>query len=252
MTVLERAELDQAARLAELELLDAARAADLLVRAEVLAEAPLCFAHPLVRGAVYRDMTVAEWVAAHGRAARLLDEAHASPGRVGSPSICWPPLRQATTGRSNSCAPPLGRQRRGARRSQRLSTCVGPWPSRHHKRRGQACSWSLVWSSSALASRIGTINSKQPATFPSGEGSDLAGVVLEVGIIDATAASRYGTKTDGSAEAASREVLAKLAGLIAEGHLEIPIAKTYPLTHVREAFWDLEKRHTLGKIVLGP
>jgi NADPH:quinone reductase-like Zn-dependent oxidoreductase len=71
-------------------------------------------------------------------------------------------------------------------------------------------------------------------------------------IADETAAARYGTKTDGSAEAASREVLAELAGLIAEGHLEIPIAKTYPLTQVRDAFSDLEKRHTLGKIVLEP
>jgi NADPH:quinone reductase-like Zn-dependent oxidoreductase len=71
-------------------------------------------------------------------------------------------------------------------------------------------------------------------------------------IIDETAAAKYGTKTDGSAEAASREVLAELAVLIAEGHLEIPIAKTYPLIQVREAFWDLEKRHTLGKIVLEP
>jgi DNA-binding CsgD family transcriptional regulator len=82
VAVLERAELDQAAGLAELELLDAARAADLLVRAGVLVEVPLCFAHPLLRGAVYRDMTVAERVEAHGRAARLLAEAHASPARV--------------------------------------------------------------------------------------------------------------------------------------------------------------------------
>ncbi len=71
-------------------------------------------------------------------------------------------------------------------------------------------------------------------------------------IIDHAAAERYGTKTDGSADAPSREVLAELAGLIAGGRLEIPVAKTYPLTQVREAFWDLEKRHTLGKIVLEP
>ncbi len=82
VAVLERAELDQAAELAGLELFDAARAADLLVRAGVLAEPPLCFAHPLLRGAVYRDMTVAERVGAHGRAARLLAEAHAGPARV--------------------------------------------------------------------------------------------------------------------------------------------------------------------------
>jgi NADPH:quinone reductase-like Zn-dependent oxidoreductase len=71
-------------------------------------------------------------------------------------------------------------------------------------------------------------------------------------IIDRTAAKAYGTKNDGSAAAASAEVLAELAGLIAAGRLEIPIAKTYPVAAVREAYRDLEQRHTLGKIVLIP
>jgi len=71
-------------------------------------------------------------------------------------------------------------------------------------------------------------------------------------IIDRAAAQEYGAKTDGSAAAANAGVLAELAELIAEGRLEIPIAKTYPLTEVREAYRDLEQRHTLGKIVLKP
>ena len=71
-------------------------------------------------------------------------------------------------------------------------------------------------------------------------------------IIDRAAAEKYGTKTDGSAAAANAEVLAELAGLVAEGRLEIPIAKTYPLAQVRDAYRDLEQRHTLGKIVLEP
>jgi NADPH:quinone reductase-like Zn-dependent oxidoreductase len=70
-------------------------------------------------------------------------------------------------------------------------------------------------------------------------------------IIDWTAARKYGTKSDGTAAAANTEVLAELAGLVADGSLEIPI-KTYPLADVREAFRDLEQRHTLGKIVLEP
>jgi NADPH:quinone reductase-like Zn-dependent oxidoreductase len=65
-------------------------------------------------------------------------------------------------------------------------------------------------------------------------------------------ADQGGTKSDGSAAAANAGVLAELASLLAEGHLEIPIAKTYPLTEVREAYQDLEQRHTLGKIVLEP
>ncbi len=71
-------------------------------------------------------------------------------------------------------------------------------------------------------------------------------------IIDRTAAQEYGAKTDGSAAAATTDALEELAGLIAQGRLEIPIARTYPLTEVREAYRDLEQRHTLGKIVLEP
>ena len=51
---------------------------------------------------------------------------------------------------------------------------------------------------------------------------------------------------------ASPETLAELAALIAEGRLEVPIARVYPLAVVREAYTELERRHTLGKIVLRP
>jgi NADPH:quinone reductase-like Zn-dependent oxidoreductase len=71
-------------------------------------------------------------------------------------------------------------------------------------------------------------------------------------IVDWTAAGRYGVKTDGNMVGARVEVLAELAGLIEAGRLEVPIARTYPLDEVREAFRELERRHTLGKIVLIP
>jgi NADPH:quinone reductase-like Zn-dependent oxidoreductase len=71
-------------------------------------------------------------------------------------------------------------------------------------------------------------------------------------IIDRAAVEKYGTKSDGNAAAATADVLAELASMIAEGRLEIPIAKTYSLTEVRDAYRDLEQRHTLGKIVLQP
>jgi NADPH:quinone reductase-like Zn-dependent oxidoreductase len=71
-------------------------------------------------------------------------------------------------------------------------------------------------------------------------------------IVDWTAAGRYGVKTDGSMVGARAEVLAELAGLIEAGRLEVPIARTYPLAEVREAYRELERRHTLGKIVLIP
>lgn len=72
-------------------------------------------------------------------------------------------------------------------------------------------------------------------------------------IIDFQAAARHdGVKTDGSAVGASAQTLAELAQLIAEGRLEIPIAHTYPLAQVRDAYQELAQRHTLGKIVLHP
>jgi NADPH:quinone reductase-like Zn-dependent oxidoreductase len=71
-------------------------------------------------------------------------------------------------------------------------------------------------------------------------------------IIDMAGAKKYGTKTDGNAAGANAVVLAELAGRIADGNLEIPIARIYPLIDVREAYRELEQRHTLGKIVLQP
>ena len=72
-------------------------------------------------------------------------------------------------------------------------------------------------------------------------------------IADFAAAANYGVKTDGGAEAGpGAEILAKLANLIADGHLELPIANVYPLAQVREAYTELEHRHTRGKIVLRP
>jgi NADPH:quinone reductase-like Zn-dependent oxidoreductase len=71
-------------------------------------------------------------------------------------------------------------------------------------------------------------------------------------IIDFAAAVKYGVKTEGNHEGATADVLAQLAGLLAAGRLEIPIAKVYPLAEVRDAYRELEQRHTRGKIVLEP
>jgi NADPH:quinone reductase len=65
-------------------------------------------------------------------------------------------------------------------------------------------------------------------------------------------AQEVGAKSEGSADATSPEVLGEMAELVALGKIEIPIAATYPLDEVREAFQQLEDRHTLGKIVLVP
>jgi NADPH:quinone reductase-like Zn-dependent oxidoreductase len=72
-------------------------------------------------------------------------------------------------------------------------------------------------------------------------------------IVDFAAAAKHGVKTDGGTAAGpGAKVLAELAGLIADGTLEVPIANVYPLAQVREAYTELERRHTRGKIVLRP
>ncbi|WP_431037244.1 NADP-dependent oxidoreductase [Streptomyces sp. P6-2-1] len=71
-------------------------------------------------------------------------------------------------------------------------------------------------------------------------------------IRDWPAAARTGARTYGEGAAASAVVLGELARLAARGELEVPIARTYPLERVRDAFRELERRHTHGKIVLRP
>ena len=71
-------------------------------------------------------------------------------------------------------------------------------------------------------------------------------------IVDFNAGQKYGVKTEGTAAAASARVLAELAALIDDGRLDVPIARVYPLDQVRDAFRELERGHTRGKIVLEP
>jgi NADPH:quinone reductase-like Zn-dependent oxidoreductase len=69
-------------------------------------------------------------------------------------------------------------------------------------------------------------------------------------IIDFEAVEKYKVKAEGSAAASTAEVLNELAQMVNNGDLEIPVAKTYPLNQVKEAYQELEKHHTHGKIVL--
>jgi NADPH:quinone reductase-like Zn-dependent oxidoreductase len=71
-------------------------------------------------------------------------------------------------------------------------------------------------------------------------------------IVDFGAAQRFGVKVEGRAAAASAAVLAELAGLVADGRLEVPIAATFPLADVQAAYRELEAGHARGKIVLVP
>jgi len=71
-------------------------------------------------------------------------------------------------------------------------------------------------------------------------------------IADFEAVAKHGVKAEGNAAGASAQTLAELAGLIADGKLEVPIAASYPLDQVRDAYQELERGHTRGKIVLTP
>jgi NADPH:quinone reductase-like Zn-dependent oxidoreductase len=71
-------------------------------------------------------------------------------------------------------------------------------------------------------------------------------------IADFEAVAQYGVKADGNAAGASADVLAELARLVAAGQLEVPIAATFPLDRVRDAYRLLAQGHTRGKVVLVP
>jgi len=91
-------------------------------------------------------------------------------------------------------------------------------------------------------------------------GADYVELALDLGvateridtIINFAAAEKHGVKTDGNAVGGNTEVLSELTTLVGKGLLEIPIAATYALDDIQAAFRELERRHTLGKIVLVP
>ncbi|WP_210590668.1 NADP-dependent oxidoreductase [Streptomyces sp. GESEQ-35] len=69
-------------------------------------------------------------------------------------------------------------------------------------------------------------------------------------VVDFLGAQRFGTRSDGGMAAATADVLAELAALIAAGELTVEIGASYPIEQVREAYTKLAERHTRGKIVL--
>jgi NADPH:quinone reductase-like Zn-dependent oxidoreductase len=71
-------------------------------------------------------------------------------------------------------------------------------------------------------------------------------------IADFQAAQRHGVQTQGTHAIATAELLAELAQLVAQGEVEVPVARTFPLDQVRDAYRELAQRHTRGKVVLLP
>jgi DNA-binding CsgD family transcriptional regulator len=83
LAILEQSDLHQAARLAGLDDVEAADAAELLAAAGILkSDRPLTFIHPIVRSGLYSELTGAERAQGHRRAARLLAEQAGANERV--------------------------------------------------------------------------------------------------------------------------------------------------------------------------
>jgi NADPH:quinone reductase-like Zn-dependent oxidoreductase len=71
-------------------------------------------------------------------------------------------------------------------------------------------------------------------------------------IIDYAAVERLGVHGQGTHAIASTPLLAEVTGLVADESLEIPVARTFALDQVRDAYRELAARHSHGKIVLLP
>lgn len=96
VAILRESELALAATLARLEADDAATAAVALTRADILRpDEPLTFVHPVIRAAVYADLTSPERTRAHERAAELLTAAGAAPEQIAAHLLHVRPQAQA-------------------------------------------------------------------------------------------------------------------------------------------------------------
>jgi NADPH:quinone reductase-like Zn-dependent oxidoreductase len=103
-----------------------------------------------------------------------------------------------------------------------------------------------------VADRIRQVTGKVDA-FIDTVGGDYVELALSLGVVPSRidtiarfdAVEKYGIKAEGNAASV-------LARLIVDGKLDVPIAGTFPLSQVQEAYRLLEKGHIRGKVVLIP
>jgi NADPH:quinone reductase-like Zn-dependent oxidoreductase len=109
-----------------------------------------------------------------------------------------------------------------------------------------------------LADRLRTLAPNGLAAFVDLFGGGYVELALTLGvahdridtIIDFAGAQKHGVKAEGSAAAASRETLAHVANLIAWGEIVMPLTAIYPFASLHDAYIELARRKTRGKIVL--
>lgn len=71
-------------------------------------------------------------------------------------------------------------------------------------------------------------------------------------VVDYRGAQEKGVKALGTRDAGGMPALSELAEIAASGDLYIPIAATYPLTAVQDAYRALAERRVHGRVVLHP
>jgi NADPH:quinone reductase-like Zn-dependent oxidoreductase len=116
-----------------------------------------------------------------------------------------------------------------------------------------------VFYGDGMADRIRQAASKVDA-FIDAYGAGYVQLAIDLGVepsridtvVNFEAVERFGVNAEGNASASAASVLAELAGLMASGELELPIAATFPLDQVQDAYRRLAEGHVLGKIVLLP
>jgi NADPH:quinone reductase-like Zn-dependent oxidoreductase len=116
------------------------------------------------------------------------------------------------------------------------------------------------YSGAGLADRIrDAVDGRQVTTVLDTHGPEYVQLGLDLGVdpsriatIVDFAAGEKGAQLVLHSSVARPDVLTEIAEALASGRLELPIAATYPLTAVRDAYRELERGHTRGKIVLIP
>ncbi|MFJ2393738.1 NADP-dependent oxidoreductase [Streptomyces sp. NPDC087843] len=109
-----------------------------------------------------------------------------------------------------------------------------------------------------LSSRIREVAPNGVDAFIDTFGSGNVDVAIALGvqprrintIADGRAVARHDVRHQAQEQAFTPELVEKLASLVEQGLLSVPIARVYPLEEVRAAYDELGKRHTRGKIVL--
>jgi NADPH:quinone reductase-like Zn-dependent oxidoreductase len=121
----------------------------------------------------------------------------------------------------------------------------------------------VAYAGDGLAERLGQAATDAGAPLSAmieAAGDGYVALAVELGIaparidtvVDSEAAAEYGAKSDGGQAAPVPQSVAELARLIVGGELELPIAASFPLEQVRDAYTLLEHGHAPGKVVLIP